>query len=179
MTSRASLVEAILKHKTTYPDEHAFIARFVELLANPRCFFRDHLPGHITASAWITDSSQTKVLLTHHAKLNRWLQPGGHADGDEDVLRVAAREAKEETGLTSIRFAHKNILDLDIHPIPARGGFPDHDHYDVRFLFVADASEKFTVTEESHDLAWVRLNDLATVTANNQSMLRMAAKTLK
>jgi 8-oxo-dGTP pyrophosphatase MutT (NUDIX family) len=124
----------------------------------------------------IVDESQGFVLLTHHAKLNRWLQPGGHADGDEDVIAVATREAHEETGLKSIELISPKILDIDIHSIPARKEFPMHDHYDIRFLFQASKSEPFIITEESHDLAWISVSDLPRVTDNNSSMLRMAKK---
>jgi 8-oxo-dGTP pyrophosphatase MutT (NUDIX family) len=176
-TNKESLIASIRSYHTAFADERFFIPRFLDLLKHQRAFFRDHLPGHITGSAWISDISSTKVLLTHHAKLNRWLQPGGHADGDENVVRVARREAIEETGLKSIKLLTENIFDIDIHTIPVRPDFPAHDHYDVRFLFTADASEKFTVTEESHDLAWVPLSEIASRTSNNLSMLRMAEKT--
>src|SRR5687768_14738782 len=99
MTDRQSLIASLTDYQTLYSEESAFREQFLELLQHPRCFHRDHLPGHITGSAWIIDDTGKFVLLTHHAKLNRWLQPGGHADGDENVVRVALRETEEETGL--------------------------------------------------------------------------------
>lgn len=176
ITERSVLIKQIGAYQTIYEDENAFRREFINLLAHPRAFFRDHLPGHITASAWIVDVSRKFTLLTHHAKLNRWLQPGGHADGDEDVCRVALKEAREETGLSSLQVVTPQIFDLDIHLIPARNGFPAHDHYDIRFLLSADNSERFTVTAESHDLAWISFEELASKTENNVSIIRMAKK---
>jgi 8-oxo-dGTP pyrophosphatase MutT (NUDIX family) len=179
ITNREGLIAYLKTYSSQYPNEAAFIPRFLKLLEHPRSFHRDHLPGHITASSWIVDDSGKFVLLTHHAKLNRWLQPGGHADGDEDVTAVATREAQEETGLKSIHLVTPDILDIDIHPIPMRKDFPEHDHYDVRFLFKANRNERFIVTEESHGLAWVNIGDIAPITGNNASMTRMAEKRLK
>ena len=176
MPYRTLLIQAIADYQSAYAEEHAFKKQFLELLEHPRAFFRDHLPGHITASSWIVDRSGRFVLLTHHAKLNRWLQPGGHADGQEDVMAVAQREAYEETGLTSLEPVMPAIFDLDIHPIPARNDFPEHLHYDVRYLFVANMDEAFTVTEESHDLAWIANDDVPMRSGNNISIVRMTEK---
>ena len=161
---------------TDFSEEDAFRRQFLDLLKHPRAFFRDHLPGHITASSWIIDKTGQYALLTHHAKLNRWLQPGGHADGQEDVLAVAQREAYEETGLTSLQPRDASIFDLDIHQIPARADFPSHLHYDVRFLFLASVDESFRISKESHELAWIHSSELAEKTNENASILRMAEK---
>ena len=147
--------------------------------AHPDCCERSLLQGHMTGSAWILDRDFRRVLLTHHRKLNRWLQPGGHADGEADILGVALREAREESGLLSICIVESVPFDVDIHVIPARGQEPEHKHYDVRFLFQADGNEAFHVSEESHALAWVSLQDLATRVDINESVRRMVRKTLK
>ena len=173
---RQALIAGIAAYQTGYAAEGLFREKFLELLTHPGAFLRDHLPGHITASAWIVEASGKFTLLTHHAKLNRWLQPGGHADGDENVLNVSRREAREETGLSSLQMLTPSIFDLDIHLIPERNQFPAHDHYDIRFLFQADPAEPFTVTEESHALAWIKNEELAGKTGNNQSIIRMARK---
>lgn len=176
MTNRSLLIRGIAAYTSAYPEELAFRKQFLDLLEHPKAFFRDHLPGHITASTWIIDSTRQFALLTHHAKLHRWLQPGGHADGQEDVLAVAQREAWEETRLTSLRPAANNIFDLDIHVIPARADFPEHLHYDIRFLLVASMDEAFTVSEESKDLAWLSGSEIVQKTGSNRSILRMAEK---
>lgn len=176
MRSRSSLVTALEQYTTVYHEEREFISRFLLLLQHPRSFHRDHLPGHITGSSFIIDPTGKLTLLTHHATLNKWLQPGGHADGEEDVLNVARREAEEETGLKNFELVLDSIFDLDIHPIPERKGFPLHDHYDIRFLFRASTEEPIQISEESHDVAWKPVDDLVTLTGNNRSMIRMAEK---
>ena len=175
--NRHELIDNLRDYQTNFPEEQAFVFRFLELLKHPRAYYRDHLPGHMTASAWIVNQANTHVLLTHHAKLNRWLQPGGHADGDEDIVRVALKEAKEETGL-DVSLPIKNIFDIDIHPIPARAEFPTHLHYDIRFAFVACDRVLLNISNESHDLKWVSLHEVSSISQNNSSMVRMVQKTL-
>ncbi|HEY9006002.1 MAG TPA: NUDIX hydrolase [Ohtaekwangia sp.] len=176
--TRAALMDALHIYTSSFEKEKSFISRFLELLQHDRAFHRDHLPGHITGSAWIIDAARQSVLLTHHAKLNKWLQPGGHADGDENVFAVALREAEEETGVKQFKLLSPGIFDLDIHIIPARNDFPEHWHYDVRFLLEANPAEALVITEESHDLQWIPLNQLSSYTSQ-ESMLRMQQKALK
>ncbi len=152
------------------------IVRFVESHAD--CFERSLAIGHVTGSAWIVDPSRSRCLLTHHRKLDRWLQLGGHADGDCDVLAVAMREAREESGLTSLRAVSTAIFDCDVHPIPERKSEAQHHHYDVRFLVEADPGEPLVVSDESHELAWIALDDVAS-RSGDWSVERMAAKTVR
>lgn len=148
-------------------------ARFVRAHAD---FWRRSLEeGHVTASAWILDGSG-RALLTHHAKLGRWVQLGGHIeDGDAGAREAAAREAREESGLTSLIPASGAIFDVDVHPIPARAGEPAHVHYDVRFLFTADGGEPLQVSAESHRLAWVGADGLPAL-SQEASVTRMWRK---
>jgi 8-oxo-dGTP pyrophosphatase MutT (NUDIX family) len=150
------------------------IAEFVR--SHDDCFERTQLAGHITASAWIVDEAFERALLTHHRKLDRWLQLGGHADGDADVRRVALREATEESGLVPIQFASRKIFDVDVHVIPARNNEPEHKHYDIRFLFIADPDAPLVVSEESHELAWRTIAELDRDDVD-ASVRRMARKT--
>jgi 8-oxo-dGTP pyrophosphatase MutT (NUDIX family) len=154
---------------------HEMLISFVESHSN--CFERSLKIGHITGSAWIVDRARTRALLTHHRKLDRWLQLGGHADGDADVLRVALREAREESGLEDIRPLSEEIFDVDVHPIPARGAEPRHFHYDVRFLLEADAVVPLVISRESKNLAWVAFGDITRITAE-PSIGRMVSKSL-
>jgi 8-oxo-dGTP pyrophosphatase MutT (NUDIX family) len=149
------------------------LVEFVE--AHENCFERSLQIGHVTGSAWIVDPDRTHTLLHHHGKLDRWLQLGGHADGDSDVRNVALREAREESGLTSVRPVSADIFDVDVHCIPARGAEPEHFHYDVRYLFEADRSEPLRITNESKDLQWVRLDRVEELT-QEESILRMVRK---
>lgn len=152
----------------------ADMIRFVE--THPDCAERSLQIGHLTGSAWIVDCERRRVLLTHHRKLNKWLQLGGHADGDLDPLSVAMREAREESGLTRLRVVDEKIFDVDRHLIPARKSDPDHWHYDIRFMIEADPAEPFVVSDESHDLAWIEISRMAEYN-DSESMLRMARKT--
>jgi 8-oxo-dGTP pyrophosphatase MutT (NUDIX family) len=165
-----------MTYNSKFDTENEFAAQFRALLKHPNAFQRNHLPGHITGSSWIVDSSRRFVLLVHHGTLNKWLQPGGHSDGEENVLNVALREAQEETGVTQFNVLQQNFFDLDIHPIPARLGFPEHLHYDIRFLLEADKRHPVTVSDESHDVAWVPVGELAALTEANLSIMRMAEK---
>ena len=176
IATRAGLVQALQVYHTNYAEEHKFKDRFLALLDHPRSFFRDHLPGHITGSALIIDESGDYILLTHHAKLNRWLQPGGHADGDENIIGVSLREAKEETGLMHLQLVQNSIFDIDIHTIPGRSEFPQHDHYDIRFAFRASKNDKLIITNESNDLAWKKMSELPKIFGNEPSMMRMVEK---
>jgi 8-oxo-dGTP pyrophosphatase MutT (NUDIX family) len=144
---------------------------------HPDCLLRTCLPGHLTGSAWILSPDRRRTLLTHHGKLGKWLQLGGHADGDPDLLAVALREAREESGLSRFRVVDERLFDVDRHWIPARGAEPGHWHHDLRFMLEADPSEPLTLSHESRELAWV---DVAAVPALNpeESMARMVRKTL-
>ena len=140
-------------------------------------FVRENLEGHFTGSAWLVSADGERVLLTHHRKLGRWLQLGGHADGDMDLSRVALREAEEESGLTGLT-VEPLPFDLDRHRIPARGGEPEHWHYDVRYVVRAGANEAFEVSEESHALAWRSIREIAEDASSDESLRRMARKWL-
>jgi 8-oxo-dGTP pyrophosphatase MutT (NUDIX family) len=172
--SLISLLEAYSPSHATDAAARDRILRFVR--GHDDCFERSLLEGHVTGSAWIVNASRTQCLLTHHRKLDRWLQLGGHADGQTDALEVAMREAREESGLTSLRPVSEAIFDCDVHPIPGRRDEPEHFHYDVRFLLEADDAEPLVLSEESKELAWVALADVASL-ESDESVMRMVAKT--
>ena len=177
MSDRSTLLAELRAYVPADARERAMRDRLAAFIASqPRAFERALTIGHVTASAWIVNAARTHVLLTHHRKLGKWLQLGGHVDGDPDVRTSALREAREESGLRSLRVASAAIYDVDIHAIPARGSEPAHEHLDVRFAFEADSTEPFTVSDESHDLAWVALGSLAEYGAD-ESVLRLARKT--
>ncbi|MFV1593515.1 NUDIX hydrolase [Phaeobacter sp. JH20_36] len=126
----------------------------------PRAFERDPAIGHVTGSAFVLSQDLSAVLLTHHAKLDRWLQLGGHCDGIADAGFTAWKEAYEESGLSRISRIGEQVFDIDIHEIPANGREASHLHYDVRYLFRAEAGE-IRATAESKALAWVPLAELS------------------
>lgn len=152
----------------------------------PECLLRQHVPGHLTGAALVTDGNLSRVLLTLHRKLGIWLQLGGHADGEADLSSVAMREAREESGLIDLHFLRYGKLfgtpedaplpfDLDVHAIPARKEDPAHFHYDVRFVVVAGDPEKIAISEESLDLRWFTLEDAFELT-HEPSMRRQFQK---
>lgn len=173
---RQSLLNQLSEYALRHPEEAEVIREFTNFVqSEPRCFERSLATGHITGSAWVVNATGDEVLLTHHRKLDRWLQLGGHADGESDVLGVAMKEAEEESGLTDFTHIGSGIFDIDIHLIPERKGDPAHFHYDVRYVLRANGCLDFTVSEESHDLRWVKLDDVKTLTTET-SMMRMVAK---
>lgn len=131
--------------------------------------------GHLTGSAWIIDPTSTKCLLLHHAKLGKWVQPGGHCDGEADVFNVARREALEETGL-EITALQEGIFDVDIHEIPEYWNTPAHLHFDIRYLFLADPTQNIVSNHESRDIQWLLLDD-AKKLSDEETVARMIRKT--
>ena len=164
------LLRLLEAHAPADPKEHedrdlilAFIAR------EPDPFDRSVLEGHLTGSAFVRDPAG-RVLLTHHRRLSRWLQLGGHAEEEREAPAVALREAREESGLRDLAFdddlrfpdGEPMLLDLDVHRIPAQGDEPSHLHFDLRFaLFTNRPTELVRDPRESRALQWVPLEELA------------------
>lgn len=174
--NRESFLEQLHQYKTDYREEQEFVPLFIDILSYPNAYERSLLERHLTASAWVIHPDQQQVLLLHHAKLNRWLQPGGHADGDEDLLAVARKEVEEETGLKDLDMIGDVFFDLDIHTIPARKGVPEHDHYDVRFAFIARDYEQIQGNHESNGLEWVPWDQVEKLAGGEASIVRMVEK---
>lgn len=177
---RRALLELLARYERAHAGERACVARVRALVeAHPDCFERSCRPGHITASAWIASADRNRFLLTHHRKLDRWLQLGGHADGDPDPRVVALREAREESGMVEFAFARDahglELVDVDVHRIPAHGGDPAHDHHDLRYCLVAGAGQAIRVSDESHDVAWFDCDQLERV-IDEESLLRLGRK---
>jgi len=177
MMDRENLIQQLQAHKAFDEHEHAMcvaLIRFVQTYEN--CAARELLIGHLTGSAWIVDEDLTHTLLTHHRKLNLWVQLGGHVEDDADMLSASWREAREESGLQNLRLLVPQIFDVDIHRIPARKNEPEHFHYDIRFAFQADRHAPLTVSSESRELMWVALDNIKALTTE-ESILRMVRKT--
>jgi len=178
------LRELLADYKNSkYITEHelSLIEQFLQLMdQRPDCFGRVGAApgealakkGHITASAWIINPENSAALLTHHKKLNKWLQLGGHCDGNPDVAATALREAQEESGMQTFEFIIPGVFDIDIHAIPNSCEY----HYDIRFLLQAKDSN-FIISDESHNLAWVTFDRMHEY-AQEESVLRMNNKYL-
>jgi 8-oxo-dGTP pyrophosphatase MutT (NUDIX family) len=177
----------LARYLTRFPEEEPVVQRICELVEGaPNCFDRTCRPGHITGSAWVLSHDRAQCLLLHHGRLARWLQPGGHADGQWDVAAVARREVQEETGLMILELIHDGYeevvpVDVDIHQIPARHRAdgkllePGHEHHDLRFLFVAGPDQTLKISAESNDLRWFSRAEVGQVT-DEPSVLRMLRK---
>jgi 8-oxo-dGTP pyrophosphatase MutT (NUDIX family) len=187
--SRQPLLHMLARYRDAFPAEGAMVDRICRLVeSHANCFDRTCRPGHITGAAWILSNDRRRALLTHHRKLDRWLQLGGHADGQWHVEEVALREAREESGITRFDIVPINGVlmpfDVDVHDIPARydvnGGLIEdsHEHHDIRFLMIAHSDDDITVSEESHEVAWFTPDEVLERT-NEESIVRMLHKALE
>jgi len=159
---RDLLLNALESYKTTYSDEEKALKDIISFVkSNKDCFKRTSLKGHITGSALLISPDGKKVLLTHHKKLDKWLQFGGHSDGSPDTWSVALRETIEDSGIEDVEFVTHDIFDIDIHAIPENKAKeePEHLHYDVRFLIKAK-TEEFKISHESNELKWFTFSEL-------------------
>jgi len=174
-------MEFLKSSLNTYPAtsvvEKEYKSRMLNLLNRHghQAFTRDLHHAHFTASAWILNKEKNKVLLLHHTKLNKWLQPGGHADGEMNLLKVARKEAAEESNLTNLKLLQNQIFDIDIHVIPKRNEVIEHEHFDVRFIFTTEDEDKTQINNESKGFKWVNLAKIDQLT-NEESILRMLRK---
>lgn len=176
---RRYLLELLDRYATPFMEEARIleqIRRFVR--AEPACFERHAQGGHVTGSAWVLNPARTHVFLHHHRKRDRWVQPGGHSDGDPDTLRVALRETSEESGVAPehIRPLSEEIFDVNLHTIPARRKAPAHLHFDIRFLLEMDDTVALVRSEESLAVAWVPLAQVTRLN-NHRAVFRMLEKT--
>jgi 8-oxo-dGTP pyrophosphatase MutT (NUDIX family) len=158
--SRTALAEALRRHAPADEEEardRDLILAFV--LRHERPFDRAIPEGHLTGSAITVSEDGSRVLLLHHRKLDRWLQPGGHGDpGETTGEEVALREALEESGIRGLALheAAPRPLDVDVHDIPARASEPAHEHLDLRYLVMApDGALVAPDLAELHEIRWV------------------------
>ncbi|MET0090691.1 MAG: NUDIX hydrolase [Candidatus Thiodiazotropha sp.] len=176
---RQELLNLLDNHRTSFMEEAAYVDKArAFIMAHEDCFHCDLWPAHVTGSVWVVNPARDHVLLLHHRKHDQWFQPGGHADGDSDILRVALRETSEETGLdpSHIRLVDAQLFDVDIHRIPASVRGPEHEHIDCRFLVEMDDDIEIPGNNESHQVLWVPLWQVAQYN-RNRSTHRMLEKT--
>jgi 8-oxo-dGTP pyrophosphatase MutT (NUDIX family) len=174
---RAPLLRLLRRYLQRWPEDRPRVAPVIHFVrTHEACLERTCPEGHVTGSAWILSPDHRYVLLTQHRKLGRWLQLGGHADGDSDLFRVALREAREESGMRVFRPLPEESdpvpLDVDVHGIPAHGDEAAHSHFDVRFLLEAAPGQELVASDESLMLRWVERAHLREV-VDEKSQLRM------
>lgn len=153
---REKLLKLLLCYSPQNKVEHSYKERtLVFIERNPCCFEQSLEEGHITGSAWLLNKDSSKALLLLHSKLNLWVQPGGHCDGNPDVLQTSLKEAREESGISSIVPISEEIFDIDIHLFPALKGQKEHFHYDIRFLLKVASDEQAKINHESKEMLWI------------------------
>lgn len=175
---RKDLIEKLESYQASCDSEERDRKKIFDFVkSNETCFERSNIAGHITGSCWLEDYDGKKFLMTEHKKLKKWLPLGGHADGDSDIIRVAMKEAHEESGLENIELVSADIFDLSIHLIPEYKGVPVHYHYDIRFLLRASKQgEQIQMSDESTDLAWFTDIPESSLKSDGEVLIRMLNK---
>ncbi|MCX2743444.1 NUDIX hydrolase [Mangrovivirga sp. M17] len=159
------------------PLEKEYLKRMLRLhYEEPKAYIRESLKAHFTASAILIDSKAEKILLLHHKKLDRWLQPGGHADGNKCLPEVSMKELHEETNAVSSKLMDIIPFDLDIHTIPENKNEPEHQHFDLRFLWITDNLSEVKSNKESKGLKWIPVKELVNFTDGESSFIRIQKK---
>lgn len=126
---------------------------------------RDNEFGHLTSSGFIMNKELTKTLMIHHNIYNTWAWTGGHADGDEDLLYVAIKEAKEETGVTKIEPLTNEIASIDILPVwghVKKGKYvATHMHLSIAYILIADEEQELYINEaENSGVKWIDIEEM-------------------
>lgn len=159
MDGRDKLIDLLHTYKAWDEIEARSVAKTIQFITHePLCFQRECQTGHITASALVINQDGTQVLLINHRKLNKWLQLGGHCDGNANTQEVALQEAYEESGLSTITMVG-GIFDVELCDIPPYQAIPAHTHYDIRYLCQADDTQSLRASvRESLDIRWTSLD---------------------
>ncbi|GAB4396214.1 MAG: NUDIX hydrolase [Microscillaceae bacterium] len=181
MISQSQTLALITQYVPQSEEEEVFQQQMLDLVRQAPDFASRHRPeAHLTASAWVVNTARNACLLLHHQKLDRWLQPGGHIEPqDRSLAEAARREVNEETGLQElILLLDGQIVDLDIHLIPASGKMAAHWHYDLRFAFEAPNPPALVQNQESKALGWLSAEEIFLRAPGEASMTRMVQKML-
>jgi 8-oxo-dGTP pyrophosphatase MutT (NUDIX family) len=178
MEKTAQLLEELRRYRPADMREAEHHRALLDLLSyGVEPFARSsYVPGHVTASCFIVDPPSGRLLLHHHRRLDRWLQMGGHLEPGESAPEAALREGREESGLPDLELMSDEVLDVDVHDIPAGKGEPDHSHFDVRYIARTAQPESIMIDRtESNELAWVEL-DRAIPMMNEEGSKRVMLK---
>ena len=175
MNYKNYLYNKLENYKSNFIEENYYKVEMLNLLKNHPDPFKRSYPSHFTASAFLLNSDRSKFLLLHHRKLDKWFQPGGHCDGNQNLLEVSMKEAKEESGINEIRPISEKIYDIDIHLIPEIHNEKEHYHYDIRFLLQTIDNDFLIKNRESKEIKWVSFDGIDEFPIN-ENLRRMIAK---
>lgn len=176
---RQLLIDSLKNYFPSNKEEIEYKTKMLNFIyENENCFERSLHTGHFTASAWLLNNKMNHALLMLHTKLNIWVQLGGHCDGDFNLLKVAIKEATEESGIVDIVPVHENIFDIDVHLIPENKEIQSHYHYDVRFLLRCNNNQEIRSNHESKQLKWID-KDPKNLPTDALSVTRMFNKWVK
>ena len=159
------IVEEIKKYRPCNAQEQRDQALILDFLEkNGDAFLRSNLLAHMTASSWIVNPERTKTLMVYHNLYDSWSWTGGHADGETDLLSVALREAREETGIEHVRPLSPEIFSLEVLTVDGhekRGEYvPSHLHMNVTYLLESEESDTLHICrEENSGVAWFTLEE--------------------
>ena len=159
--------EAIMAYKPVNEQEEAekrVILQYINEYPH-NILLRENEFGHMTSSGFVMNKDLTKVLMIHHNIYNTWAWTGGHADGDEDLLYVAMKEAKEETGVEKIEPLMEEIASIDILPVwghMKKGKYvATHMHLSVAYILIADEDQALHINEdENSGVKWIAIEDI-------------------
>jgi len=177
MNGPVDLAEAVTAYVPS--DDNASVAVALRALNTPRAMWprTEFDPGHFTASGFVASPDRESLLMIHHARLDRWLQPGGHIEQMDMTIEAAARrEVTEETGIDDLIRVGTGILRIDAHPIPSRHDEPPHTHIDLGIGFVSGTSAIGPI-DEVLDAAWIPFSDLTSF--DTDDAVRRGAEALR
>lgn len=158
--NRTELLENIRKYTPFNEQEERDKQQIIEWIENNEdAFLRTNCAAHMTASAWVVNKDRTKVLMVYHNIYNSWSWTGGHADGETDLLAVAIREVKEETGVQNVKPVSEEIFSLESLTVDGHvknGKYvSSHLHYNITYLLEADMNEEVSIkADENSGVAW-------------------------
>ena len=183
MIAAAAVLGQLADYQASTEAERHSLVQIEELLRRSADPFTRERKDHITGSAVVARPDGSAFLMVYHRRLQRWLQPGGHVEADDDsVLATALREAREETGVTALEIAHGGrILDLDVHSIPATPSRPAHVHHDLRYLLTTRADTTLAEPLEIEKVAWFSMGEALALGADEslERALRRARSVLR
>lgn len=164
-------IESFIPYNIQEENDKKLILEYIDMF--PDILTRDNKLCHFTASNWIVNKDRTKVLMAYHNIYNSWAGTGGHADGDEDLLRVSIKEASEETGINNLKLLSDGIFSIEILPVSAhikRGHFvSSHLHLNCTYLFEANEEDEIRIKEdENSGVSWIDIDKTIEVSQEEQ-----------